>query len=311
MAYIPTADNYFEVIYSEDAKNRLRIWFNEVELEDADIYCEKLTRKWRVLPEDGNKVFSLNNFIAQELTLILHDIDLSLIQDQVKISIGTLVDEENEVYEDVPLGIFNIQDKPTTDGNKITILLRDNRVKFDFKYNAYDVITENGGYATKLQILEDICEQAGVETDITSFLHSDDLIGIYDNTISATQYIASLAEQACSIAVCDRTGKLAFMPISSQIQKTVNTDILNNGIIKKAAEQQIGELIIKGNTRQEHIITDMDNLYNINTDLIIPSSIRYEVEILNDDWISFSSDYRESPTSQTIIAEIKSKKLIH
>ena len=143
---------YKEVIYSQDCRHKLKLWFNNVELENADIYCEKLTISSRLIP-NGSKVFMLENFISKEATLILRDIDLSILQDQVKISIGTLVNNE---YEYVPIGIFNIQDKPTTDKNKTTIKLRDNSVKFDFYYNGQDLIENNGGSATKLQILQDL-----------------------------------------------------------------------------------------------------------------------------------------------------------
>ena len=94
MAYLNfqncTKQEYEEVLYSQDAKHKIKILFNNIELEDADLYCEKLTVKSRILA-NGSKVFSLNNFISKELELILHDIDLNIIQNQVEISIGTFV----------------------------------------------------------------------------------------------------------------------------------------------------------------------------------------------------------------------------
>ena len=134
----------------------------------------------------------------------MHNIDLSEIQDQVLISIGTLVGNN---YEYVPIGIFNIQDQPTTDKDRTTITLRDNSVKFDFNYNAQPLIEEHGGSATKLQILQDICTKAGVTCNISSFIGSTDLVGIYDNTITARQYISYLAEQAGKIATINRSGE--------------------------------------------------------------------------------------------------------
>lgn len=206
-----TKQEYEEVIYSQDAHNKIKILFNNVELEDADLYCEKLTVKSRIIP-NGAKVFSLNNFISQELELILHDIDTAIIQDQIEISIGTLV---NNTYEYVPIGIFNIQDTPTNDKRKTTIKLRDNATKFDFNYNAQPLIEENGGSATKLQILQDICTQANVTCNINSFIGSTDQIGIYDNTITARQYIAYLAEQAGKIATINRSGELIFVDLNN------------------------------------------------------------------------------------------------
>ena len=211
-----TEEEYLDIIYSQDDKNRIRIWFNNVELEDAGEYCESLTGTNRVLPNDGSKRFTLSNFIAKEYTLILRDLpEGTELNDQVKISIGTLVDEDNDTYEDVPIGIFNIQDTPTTDKDKITIKLRDNRVKFDFDYNAKPLIDENDGSATLLQILNDICTQAGVENDVITFEGQDISVGIYDNTIKATSYVAYIAEQAGAIPVITREGHLDFVYLNN------------------------------------------------------------------------------------------------
>ena len=213
-----TKAQYENIIYSQGAKNRIKILFNNVELQDAGRYCEKLSIVQRILPVDGSKRFSLDNFVSKELTLILHDIDTNLIQDQVSISIGTLVSENT--WEYVPIGIFNIQGTPTTDKNKITISLRDNRVKFDFGYNAKPLIDANGGRATKKQILNDICTKANVTCDTTTFLGENDEIGIYDSSISATIYVSYIAEQAGRIPTITRDGHLVFIDITNlTIQK--------------------------------------------------------------------------------------------
>ena len=217
MAYA-TSDEYKRIIYSQDAKHKVKIWFNGSELINADRYCEKITRTPRILPNDGSKRFSLDNFVSQEIELILHDIDTSIIQDQVEISIGTLISENN--YEYVPLGIFNIQGNPTNDKNKTTIKLRDNRVKFDFGYNAKPLIDAGGGTATKKQILNDICTKAGVINDVTTFLGENDLVGIYDNSINATVYVSYIAEQAGKIPTIKRNGHLDFINLSNlQVHK--------------------------------------------------------------------------------------------
>ncbi len=214
MAYI-TSNDYKNVIYSGDARHKVKIWFNNVELQDADRYCEKITRQARILPNDGTKRFTIDNFMSQEIELILHKIDTSIIQGQVEISIGTLVDSENDTYEYVPLGIFNIQDTPKTDKDKVTIKLMDNRVKFDFGYNAEPLIEANGGTATKLQILNDICTQAGVTNNVSSFIGASDEIGIYDSTITATMYVAYIASQAGAIATINRNGELDFIYLNN------------------------------------------------------------------------------------------------
>lgn len=124
------SNKYKETIYSGDAKHRLNISF----LPNADTYCEKLTIKPRIIP-NGNKNFTLDNFVSKEAELVLRDLSsLSVIQDQFTISLTTS-DRRETFSETVPLGVFNISDKPTTDKNKTTIKLYDNAIKFDFNYD--------------------------------------------------------------------------------------------------------------------------------------------------------------------------------
>lgn len=209
-----TKEQYWNIIYGEDSSNRIRIWFNNVELQDADEYCVSLKQKDSILPTDGKKTFTLSNFISKELELVLRDLPQgTTIEDQVRISLGTLVDVNNNTYEDVPLGVFNIQDSPTTDQNKVTIKLRDNRVKFDFNYNAQPLIESSGGEASLGDILDDICDQAGITNNVGSFAGDDVYVGIYDNTITATTYVGYIAEQCGMIPKIDRNGALVFIDI--------------------------------------------------------------------------------------------------
>lgn len=221
MAY-QTTSIYREKIYNEDARHKLKILFNGVEYPNIDNVCEKLTINSRIIP-NGNTNFALDNFISKEATLILHNVALEDIVDPVEIQIGTLTgsDSLGDIYEYVPIGIFNIQDIPTTDKDKTTITLRDNAVKFDFPYNAEPLIEGNGGSATKMQIFQDICTQAGVNTNVSSFLKDDELFGGYDNTISGRQYIAYLAEQAGAIAIINRYGNLDFIYLSNLVEQEI------------------------------------------------------------------------------------------
>ena len=209
---------YLERIYSGGAKSKAKIKFNGVELEDANRLIEKITIKRRIL-SNGSERFSLDNFIATEVEMILHNVSLDTIKEPVDISIGTLV---GDTYEYVPIGIFKIEGSPTTDKDKTTLQLRDNAIKFDFNYNAQPVIDNNGGSATLKQIFNNICELAEVETDVTSFNGEDLKFGIFDNTITARQYISYIAEQAGMMATIDRTGKLTFVDLNSDSAQIVS-----------------------------------------------------------------------------------------
>lgn len=221
MAYIPsecTLEEYESVVYSSDAKNRLYVKHGSTVIgtdgdNNASPFASKLTIKRRLL-KNGSKTITLNNFISQEVDLVLHDYKIENLYEEVEIKIGTFIDSVND-YVYVPIGKFLIQDNPTTDKNKITYKLRDFSVKFDTGYNAKPLMDENGGTATKMQILNDICNKAGVTCKVTEFIGSDDVIGIYDNTINGRVYISYLAEQAGCIAYMNRSGELEFIPLNS------------------------------------------------------------------------------------------------
>ena len=276
MAYIVSND-YKNIIYSGDARNKLKLSFNNVELENPDLYCEKLTIKSRII-SNGSKSFSLNNFISKEAELILHNVDLSLIQDQVSISIGTLVGNS---YEYVPIGIFNIQNQPTTDKDRTTIQLRDNSVKFDFNYNAQPLIEENGGSATKLQILQDICTQAGVTCNITSFIGYLDEIGVYDNSITARQYIANIAEQAGKIATINRSGELIFIDLNDLTTWEIPIEIVEK--YESGTTYKIGKVVYEdGIIRYETEDSNDDTLFINGSDNYINGELTKEQAISSD-----------------------------
>ena len=240
MAYIPnecTLEQYEEQIYSGDSLHRLYIKHGNTiigtEEEDyASPYSSSLTLKRRIL-KNGSKSFSLNNFISQEIELVLHNYQITNLSDEIEIKIGTYIKSvEKWVY--VPLGIYLIQDSPTTDKDKTTYKLRDKSIKFDFNYNAEPIIESsehvddnNNKYVTKLEIVEDICYKAGVTYNGSkTFIGYNDPIGIYDNTVTGRAYIADIAEQASCIATIDRTGNLTFIDMSGLTERTVSDDII-------------------------------------------------------------------------------------
>jgi len=242
------SNGYKDIIYSGDTRHKLKVFFGATELQDADYYCEKLTVKPRIIP-NGNVSFTLDNFISKEAELILHKVDLEDIVEPITISIGTLV---NNAYEYVPIGIFNISDKPTTDKDKTTIKLYDNALKFDFNYNGKDLIEEKqaGGLdgATRLEVLQDICSQAGVTTQISSFLGSTEIVATWDNTITARTYISFLAEQAGAIPTIDRSGELIFIYLNNLTTTRIPISIVEKYTLAKP--YTIGRVIYEDGTRK-------------------------------------------------------------
>lgn len=226
MAYI-VSDEYTQEIYSGGAKNKLTLKFNGIELENAGRYVENIKGNFNVLPI-GNKRFSLDNLISKELTMVIHDIDTNVLVNPVEISIGTLVGES---YEEVPIGIFQINDVPKTDNNKTTIKLRCYSTKLDVPYNAKPLMDGNDGKATLKQILQDICTQCGIELGTTTFTNENELIGTYDNTINARVYVAYIGEQAGCVSTIGRDGKLYLIPLNNSLTThTINKDIVESFI---------------------------------------------------------------------------------
>lgn len=81
-------------------------------------------------------------------------------------------------------------------------------IKFEFNYDGSELMSK--GEATLLQVAQDICNKAGVEMCSTSFLNSDKKVSVYDNTVTAREYISYIAESAGCFACIDRKGKLCF-----------------------------------------------------------------------------------------------------
>ena len=268
MAFI-TSEEYKNAVFSQDAKHQLKVIFNGVELFDADNYCEKFTLKSR-MTSNSSKVFSLDNFVSDEAQLILHDVSPDQIIGPVEIRIGTLVGNS---YESVPIGIFNIQDTPTTDKNKTTIKLRDNSVKFDFNYNGSALIESSGIIVdeetgakgvTKLQILQDICLQAGVVCNITDFIGSEEYVGSYDDSITARTYISYLAEQAGALATINRYGELIFVYLNDLKTQSIPIDLVEsytNGEKFKISRVVYEDAIRKFENPSQNTLIDGDNLY--------------------------------------------------
>lgn len=313
MAY-NVSNAYKEMIYSQFDENNIRVIFNGTELEDAGYYCDELTITSRILANDGNNIFSLDNFVSREAEISFYSLpDTSIIATPVEIQIGTLIDNS---YEYVPMGVFNIQEEPTTDGNKTTLKLRDNRVKFDFNYDGSTLIEQNGGSVTKRQILEDICTQAGVTNVIGSFEFEDDNIGSYDNTVKATQYISYLAEQSGNVAVINRSGQLDFIDLTDtntittwQIPLSILGDyelgkpyevervVFESGIIKfeSSNDETLETLYINANNPYINEQEQVDFIYNrfngfsldsvkINTVLGNPAIDAYDfIEVIDDE----------------------------
>lgn len=99
-------------------------------------------------------------------------------------------------------------------------------------YNVGDAISgtvyQKKGTVTYLQILQDICQQAGVVCDVASFDGDDLTTGLYDNSITGTQYVSYIAEQGGYIPVITREGHLNFVDINDSDTWRIPLSILSD-----------------------------------------------------------------------------------
>lgn len=131
---------------------------------------------------------------------------------QVKVNYGILINGE---YEMIPIGIFNVDEWTDNDDNTLTLKCIDNMSKFEFNYDGSKLTYP----ATLKQVLEDICNKAGVELGSTSFLNSNTQVSVYDNTVTAREYLSYISECAGGFACIGRDGKLYIRTIYQDEQE--------------------------------------------------------------------------------------------
>lgn len=270
MAYIPkecTIEQYNNAVYSQDAKHKLYLKIGNTVVEEPDNFCESMTLK-NLLLDDGSKNFHLDNFVSKTIELILHDYTIEDLTQEIDIKLGTYINPTiGYVY--VPIGVYKVQDNPTTNKNKTTYKLRDRSVNFDFGYNAQEIIeksskTDEKGnkYVTKLEIVDDICSKAGVTyVGDRNFAGYDDKIGIYDNSVTGRIYISYIFEQAGRIATINRDGNLTSILINNDLSvQELPFDLIESYTIGKS--YKISKTIYEsGAIYFENGITDDDTLF--------------------------------------------------
>ena len=215
-----------EIVYSGQAEYKLKIVINDEELENVDDFCEKLVIKSRVQADDGKGLLILNDFVSKDATLTIHQDSLASIfspNDVVEIYIGTLI-EGDYLYD--KMGTFNVIKITANDKNKFDISMRDNTVLLDKNYNPTAVIDINNGSATLGQILDDICTQFNITSNVDEFDGDDLSFNFVDSSIKARQYIGYIAEQGGYIPIFNRDGELEFIELPDSSPKEIPLEII-------------------------------------------------------------------------------------
>ena len=141
-------------------------------------------------------------------------------------------------------------------------------IKFEFNYNGKELVDKKG-YATLLEVAQDICNKAGVELGSTSFLNSKKQIAVYDNTITAREYISYIAESAGCFACIGRDGKLYFRAIGED-ETEISLEMF--GEYKWGEEFQISKVSYEdgirsfkfGDETRNNLWINQDNMFIVN-----------------------------------------------
>ena len=178
-------------------------------LFDEDLSLGTTTSKYIELKIYKDKVYKEMKSVKVDYGILINksfsvaDVNSMLVGTLNGIKVKSL-SKNNTSYEMIPIGIFNIDDFTDNDDNTLTVKCIDNMSKFEFKYDGSKLKYP----ATLLQVLKDICLKAGVELGSTSFLNCNKEIAVYDNTVSAREYLSYIAECAGGFAFIGRDGKL-------------------------------------------------------------------------------------------------------
>lgn len=185
----------------------LKIYFDGT-LLNSDYYTE-LTNKDTLF----DKSFYLGSTAANSFSISL-----------VKEAVST-IPEVVTIYDDTELiATLQVDNVEENDDGTITYELIDYMVNLDgFTYNAKPLI-DSQVQTTILEILEDICDQAGITLATQSFINDDLIITWYDDRISARDYVSYIAEIAGGYARINASGELEIIAFSNTSSETISLE---------------------------------------------------------------------------------------
>lgn len=144
-----TSNNYKSKVYN--VTHLLKVYIND----------EEINSKYVLDCIPSKKAFSSDEFALG--CIEAQSIELKLYKSVVPSTIYKIEIKSGITGEIVPIGIFNVDEISKDDDYTVTLKLRDNMIKFEFNYNGKTLIDNNNGKAKIVQVLQDLCMEAGVE----------------------------------------------------------------------------------------------------------------------------------------------------
>lgn len=181
----------------------IKVMFDELQLNSDYVY--ELSREYKLFGDN----FELGCTPAQRYTLV---VDKLAVEGNPNPTTVKIIESS---YADTTLATLHVDDIEETDELTVKYTLVDAMVNLNFNYDASPLMPadENGQYPTLLDIVDDICSQAGIALNANSrtFYGYDKVIKWYDSTISARDYISFVAELNAGYALINTEGELIFV----------------------------------------------------------------------------------------------------
>lgn len=141
---------------------------------------------------------------------------------RITASEGMMVSEDPELYEYVPLGVFNVAEANHS-GSGVSITAYDNMLKFDKAFNL------SGTLGSPWDVLSLLLDDCGVETsltraDVEALPNGSESIALYSENDCQTyrDVLFWLAQFLGSFATIDRSGKLTLRQYTDQETQEVS-----------------------------------------------------------------------------------------
>ena len=131
--------------------------------------------------------------------------------------IVTIYDDENIIY-----ATLNVDKLDTSAKDVYKYELLDNIVKFDFNYDASAIFVD--GKTTLKNILQNMCDLAGVTLATTTFNGENMEVSWYDNRITARDYLSMIAEVNGGFARINKAGELELVKYQNVSSATIDLD---------------------------------------------------------------------------------------
>lgn len=248
-----TSTNYKEKILADSTRQLLNVYIDNSKIEGKYILECKITYKLL-----NNDEFCFGSTQAKTVNLKIHKNALPETYERFYIESGI----SGEI---VPIGYFNVDEISKDDDYTVSLTLIDDMSLFEFNYDGSILLYP----ATMLQVLQDICSEAGVELGSTSFLNSNKQVAVYDSTVTARTYLGYIAEQAGGFAVIGRDGKLYIKTIG---EDTAELDL------RYFSEYSWGERFKVSRIAYEDGVQDFKKGNELNNTIWISSDNMYIVE---------------------------------